>query len=130
MPSIIPTSPDQVQDIARALLEAADSPDEVRTDTSGPRLAFVVSGELATKAGFGEYDDDPEPLPEPEPEPEPEPKPKPETETVPAEEPPRSGKGSGEEAWKKFLTDQKFEFDPKLERNELIALWDAHTGGQ
>lgn len=118
MPSIIPTSPDQVQDIARALLEAADSPDEVRTDTSGPRLAFIVSDELATKAGFGEYDDDPEPLPAPEAEPE----------TV--EEPPRSGKGSGEEAWKKFLTDQKFEFDPKLERNELIALWDAHTGGQ
>ncbi|MBT2265917.1 hypothetical protein [Rhodococcus erythropolis] len=118
MPSIIPTSPGQVQDIARALLEAADSPDEVRTDTSGPRLAFIVSDELATKAGFGEYDDDPEPLPAPEPEPE----------TV--EEPPRSGKGSGEEAWKKFLTDQKFEFDPKLERNELIALWDAHTGGQ
>jgi hypothetical protein len=118
MPSIIPTSPDQVQDIARALLEAADSPDEVRTDTSGPRLAFIVSDELATKAGFGEYDDDPEPLPESETAPE----------TV--EEPPRSGKGSGEEAWKKFLTDQKFEFDPKLERNELIALWDAHTGGQ
>lgn len=124
MPSIIPTSPDQVQDIARALLEAADSPDEVRTDTSGPRLAFVVSDELATKAGFGEYDDDPEPLTELELELEPEPEP----ETV--EEPPRSGKGSGEEAWKTFLTDQKFEFDPKLERNELIALWDAHTGGQ
>lgn len=122
MPSIIPTSPDQVQDIARALLEAADSPDEVRTDTSGPRLAFIVSDELATKAGFGEYDDDPDPFPEPEPEPEPD--------TTPAEEPPRSGKGSGEEAWKKFLTDQEFEFDPKLERNELIALWDAHTGGQ
>lgn len=118
MPSIIPTSPDQVQDIARALLEAADSPDEVRTDTSGPRLAFIVSDELATKAGFGEYDDDPDPFPEPEPD------------TTPAEEPPRSGKGSGEEAWKKFLTDQEFEFDPKLERNELIALWDAHTGGQ
>lgn len=123
MPSIIPTS-DKVQEVARALLEAADSPDDVRTDTSGPSLAFVVSDELATKVGFGEYDDDPEPRPEPEPEPEPE------TETVPAEEPPRSGKGSGEDAWKKFLTDQKFEFDPKLERNELIALWDAHTGGQ
>lgn len=121
MPSIIPTS-DKVQEVARALLEAADSPDDVRTDTSGPSLAFVVSDELATKVGFGEYDDDPEPRPEPEPEPE--------TETVPAEEPPRSGKGSGEDAWKKFLTDQKFEFDPKLERNELIALWDAHTGGQ
>lgn len=123
MPSIIPTS-DKVQEVARALLGAADSPDDVRTDTSGPSLAFVVSDELATKAGFGEYDEDPEPLPETEPEPEPE------TETVPAEEPPRSGKGSGEEAWKKFLSDQKFEFDPKLERNELIALWDAHTGGQ
>ncbi|MGW6017855.1 hypothetical protein ACWFNS_07615 [Oerskovia enterophila] len=117
MTSIIPTS-DKVQEVARALLEAADSPDDVRTDTSGPSLAFVVSDELATKVGFGEYDDDPEPLPESESEPE----------TV--QEPPRSGKGSGEEAWKKFLTDQKFEFDPKLERNELIALWDAHTGGQ
>ncbi|MGQ5692134.1 hypothetical protein ACSVIA_20280 [Rhodococcus erythropolis] len=123
MPSIIPTS-DKVQEVARALLEAADSPDDVRTDTSGPSLAFVVSDELATKVGFGEYDDDPEPLPEPEPEPEPE------TEKVPIEEPPRSGKGSGEEAWKKFLTDQEFEFDATLERNELIALWDAHTGGQ
>lgn len=109
MPSIIPTS-DKVQEVARALLEAADSPDDVRTDTSGLSLAFVVSDELATKVGFGEFDDEPEP------------------ETV--EEPPRSGKGSGEEAWKKFLTDQKFEFDPKLERNDLIALWDAHTGGQ
>ena len=117
MPSIIPTS-DKVQEVARALLDAADSPDDVRTDTSGPSLAFVVSDALATKVGFGEYDDDPEPLPEPEPD------------TTPAEEPPRSGKGSGEEAWKKFLTDQEFEFDPKLERNELIALWDAHTGGQ
>lgn len=66
MPSIIPT-PDKAQEVARALLEAADSPDDVRTDTSGPSLAFVVSDELATKAGFGEYDDDPEPLPEPEP---------------------------------------------------------------
>lgn len=118
MPSIIPTSSDQVQDIARALLEAADSPDDVRTDTSGPRLAFVVSDELATKAGFGEYDDDPEPLPESESEPE----------TV--EEPPRSGKGSGEEAWKTFLKKRQFEFDDTLERNELIALWDAHTGVQ
>lgn len=117
MPTIIPT-PDQVSDVARALLEAAESPDDVRTDTSGKGLAFVVSDELATKAGFGEYEDDPEPLPETEPEP------------VLVEEPPRSGKGSGEEAWKKFLTDQEFEFDPKLERNELIALWDAHTGGQ
>jgi len=71
MPTIIPT-PDQVSEVARALLEAADSPDDVRTDTSGKGLAFVVSDELATKAGFGEYDDDPEPLPEPEPEPEPE----------------------------------------------------------
>lgn len=122
MPSIIPTS-DKVQEVARALLEAADSPDDVRTDTSGPSLAFVVSDELATKVGFGEYDDDPEPRPEPEPEPEPE------TETVPAEEPPRSGKGSGEEAWKTFLKKREFEFDETLERNELIALWDAHQQG-
>ena len=121
MPSIIPTR-DKVQEVARTLLEAADSPDDVRTDTSGPGLAFVVSDELATKAGFGEYDDDPDPLPEPEPEPETEP------ETV--EEPPRSGKGSGEEAWKTFLKKREFEFDATLERNELIALWDAHTGGQ
>lgn len=70
MPSIIPTS-DKAQEVARALLEAADSPDDVRTDTSGPSLAFVVSNELATKAGFGEFDDEPESLPEPEPEPEP-----------------------------------------------------------
>lgn len=69
MPSIIPTR-DKVQEVARTLLAAADSPDDVRTDTSGPSLAFVVSDELATKAGFGEYDDDPEPLPAPEPEPE------------------------------------------------------------
>lgn len=68
MPSIIPTR-DKVQEVARTLLDAADSPDDVRTDTSGPGLAFVVSDELATKAGFGEYDDDPHPLPEPEPEP-------------------------------------------------------------
>ena len=123
MPSIIPT-PDKAQEVARALLEAADSPDDVRTDTSGPSLAFVVSDELATKAGFGEFEDEPESLPEPEPEPEPE------TETVLAEEPPRSGKGSGEEAWKTFLKKREFEFDETLERNELIALWDAHTGGQ
>ena len=120
MPSIIPTS-DKVQEVARALLEAADSPDDVRTDTSGPSLAFVVSDELATKAGFGEYDDDPETFSEPEPEPE--------TETVLAEEPPRSGKGSGEEAWKTFLKKREFEFDETLERNELIALWDAHQQG-
>lgn len=74
MPSIIPTS-DKVQEVARALLDAADSPDDVRTDTSGPSLAFVVSDALATKVGFGDYDDDPEPLPEPEPEPEAEPEP-------------------------------------------------------
>ncbi len=118
MPSIIPT-PDKAQEVARALLEAADSPDDVHTDTSGPSLAFVVSDELATKAGFGEYDDDPEPLPETEPE----------TETVPAEEPPRSGKGSGEEAWKTFLKKRQFEFDETLERNELLALWDTHQQG-
>ncbi|MFF1946814.1 hypothetical protein ACFVWF_32270 [Rhodococcus qingshengii] len=81
MPSIIPT-PDKAQEVARALLEAADSPDDVRTDTSGPSLAFVVSDELATKAGFGEFDDDPESLPEPEPESESEPEPEPEPEPV------------------------------------------------
>lgn len=141
MPTIIPTSPEQVQDVARALLEAADSPDEVRTDTSGPRLAFIVSDELATRVGFGEYDEDPEPLPEIEAETESEAAVEQTTETnpavdlvkpeaIPVEEPPRSGKGSGEEAWKQFLKDQEIEFDKTLERNELIALWDAHTGGQ
>ncbi|MFE5789553.1 hypothetical protein [Rhodococcus erythropolis] len=64
MPSIIP-SPDKVQEVARVLLDAAVSPDDVRTDTSGPGLAFVVSDELATKAGFGEFDAVPEPEPEP-----------------------------------------------------------------
>ncbi|MDI9914364.1 hypothetical protein [Rhodococcus sp. IEGM 1379] len=139
MPSIIP-EPEQVSEVARTLLDAADLPDDVRTDTSGPRLAFVVSDELATRAGFGEYDEDPEPAAEPDTEIEietaleqlPEANPavdlvKPETVSV--EEPPRSGKGSGEEAWKLFLKDQEIEFADTLERNELIALWDAHQQG-
>lgn len=113
MPSIIPSTPEDAPELARTLLEHADSPDDVVTDTSGSRVAFVVSDELAAKAGFGNADDDQEPDDEQAPAPE-------------VTEPPRAGKGSGEEAWRKFLTANGVDIpEDATQRDELIELWDA-----
>lgn len=113
MPSIIPATPEDAPELARKLLEHADSPDDVVTDTSGSRVAFVVSDELAAKAGFGTDDDDQD------------------SEVVPADapevtEPPRSGSGSGEKVWRQFLTDNGVAIpETATQREDLIELWDA-----
>ena len=113
MPSIIPATPDDAPELARTLLEHADSPDDVVTDTSGSRVAFVVSDELAAKAGYGTTDDDAVEVEAPEDKPE-------------VTEPPRSGKGSSEDAWRKFLTDNGVEIpEDATQRDDLVELWDA-----
>lgn len=114
MPTIVP-EPGQEQDVARRLLAQADDPSEVGTDTQGAQLGFVVSDELAAKAGFEVTDDTPEPEGQ-----------EADGQEAEVEEPPRSGTGSGEDAWRAFLAAQ----DPPIEapadasRNDLIALWD------
>ena len=113
MPSIIPATPEDAPELARTLLEHADSPDDVITDTSGSRVAFVVSDELAARAGYGTDEEDPEPAGEQAPAPE-------------VTEPPRSGKGSSEDAWRKFLTDNSVDIpETATQRDDLIELWDA-----
>ncbi|RDI32452.1 hypothetical protein DEU38_103185 [Rhodococcus sp. AG1013] len=107
MPTIIPTSTEQSAEIARRLLDAADSADQVQTVTSGNTTAFSVPDDVAERAGFG----DREPVAPPSTEP---------------QEPPRSGKGSSEAAWQAFLAAQGIEFPEDAERGALIALWDAH----
>jgi hypothetical protein len=114
MPSIIPTSSDQIPEIARRLLEAADSPDQVVTTTSGERTAFSVPDDVAARAGFG----DGEPVEAEQADQEP-------------QEPPRSGKGSSEDAWRAFLADNGIDVpeDAKT-RDDLIELWDRRTPEQ
>lgn len=41
-----------------------------------------------------------------------------------AQEPPRGGPGSGEKAWRAFLTGQGVEVPDEASREDLIALWD------
>lgn len=113
MPSIIPTSTEQAGEIARRLLDAADSPDEVITDTSGRTVAFTVSDELAAKAGFGGQSAGVEET-------------EPETEIV-ADEPPRDGAGSGLKVWREFLDVKGFAYDDSDKRDELITKWDLAT---
>lgn len=111
MPTIIPASSDQTAEVARRLLDAAESADQVQTVTSGNTTGFSVPDDVAERAGFG--DGEPvEPAAAPDP-------------VADVQEPPRSGKGSGEAVWQEFLTAQGIEFPADAERGELIALWDA-----
>lgn len=41
------------------------------------------------------------------------------------EEPPRAGRGSGEEAWRRFLTAQGIDAPEDANRDALIELWDS-----
>lgn len=138
MPTIIPTTAAQTQDIARRLLDAADSPDDVRTDTSGARTAFVVSDKLAAAAGFDvtddnvtDADDDPD-LTNPEPQVPEDNDPHAQADAVDSPavvEPPRGGKGSGGQVWLTFLNEQGVAVPEHLgadDRDELVELWDAH----
>ncbi|OLT33660.1 hypothetical protein BJF84_21230 [Rhodococcus sp. CUA-806] len=54
MPTIIPGPDTDVPALARKLLDAADHPSDVQTDTSGSTTAFVISDELAEKLGIGD----------------------------------------------------------------------------
>ena len=54
MPTIIPGPDTDVPALARKLLDAADHPSDVATDTSGSTTAFVISDELAAKLGIGD----------------------------------------------------------------------------
>lgn len=107
MPTIIPASPEQTAEVARRLLDAAESADQVLTVTSGNTTGFSVPDDVAERAGFG----DGEPVAPPSTEP---------------QEPPRAGRGSSEAAWQAFLTAKGIEFPADAERGALIALWDAH----
>lgn len=42
-------------------------------------------------------------------------------------EPPRSGKGSGLDAWQEFLTAHQIPYSPDDSRDDLITAWDTHT---
>ncbi|SNS58607.1 hypothetical protein [Rhodococcoides kyotonense] len=137
MPTIIPGPDTDVPALARKLLDAADHPSEVATDTSGNTTAFVISDELAEKLGYGTVDvEEPEDgdghvdvngsteSVEPGNVHE-------DNETV--EEPKRGGAGSGGEVWYAFLEDQGVEIPDDVtadDRTELIALWDAHKAAQ
>lgn len=108
MPTIIPST-EQTSAVARRLLAAAESPDQVVTVTAGSTTSFSVPDDVAERAGFGAgVDDDSE------------------NDGDGAQAPPRSGKGSGEAVWQAFLTSQGIEFPADAERGDLIALWDAH----
>jgi hypothetical protein len=145
----IQPTPDQLQDTAKRLLDAAESPTDVATDTSGNGVGFVVSEELARKAGFVADDDtaedaadansdqsddsvqaeqaddtDSSTLSEDEATGITEaqnPTPAP---TLP--EPPRSGAGSSEVKWREFLAQQDGFTVPgeDADRGALIAAWD------
>ena len=54
MPTIIPASSDQTAEVARRLLDAADSADQVQTVTSGNTTGFSVPDDVAERAGFGD----------------------------------------------------------------------------
>lgn len=41
-------------------------------------------------------------------------------------EPPRSGKGSGRDAWARFLDGHGVEYPAGADRDALLALWDTH----
>jgi hypothetical protein len=113
MPSIIP-EPDQIQDVAKRLLKAAgDRSSEIRTDTSGSGLAFVVPDDIAEKAGFGSGYEEVEPS-EPA-----------GTDEEIIDEPPRSGDGSGRDAWREFLTAKGVEWNATASRDALVELWDS-----
>lgn len=130
MPTIIPTTAEESKDIARRLLEAADSPDDVVTDTSGPRLGFRVSDELAAAAGFDVTDDNVVDQDEPDEKPADSPDGDGKTEV---KEPPRGGKGSGGDVWLAFLTEQGVTIPDGLtadDRDDLVAVWDEHLDAQ
>lgn len=104
----IEAAPEDREQIAKILLDAASAdPSVVRTDTTGV-FAFVVPDEIAASAGY-EIDPisgDPAEL----------------------EEPARSGHGSGIAKWREFLTEKGIEFSPEVkDKDELIALWDAQN---
>lgn len=52
MPLIIPDNAEHARDLARDLLDAADHPSEVVTETGGRGIAFRVSDDLARKVGY------------------------------------------------------------------------------
>ena len=122
MPTIVP-DPGQEQDVARRLLAQADDPSEVGTDTQGPRTGFVVSDELAAKAGF-EATEEPGDDTGSDPAGSETPDQPASGEETGAKEPPRSGAGSGEDAWRAFLTEQNIDAPEDASRADLIALWD------
>ncbi|OZC59269.1 hypothetical protein CH276_22750 [Rhodococcus sp. 06-470-2] len=145
--TIVPTESHSAQDIARRLLDAADSPDDVTTDTSGRSVAFVVSDELAEKAGFSADDSDVVELPDTDAAGQDETPLLGDTDETPTappaadspddvldvDEPPRGGKGSGGQVWFDFLNDQNVEIPNGLtaeDRDELVAVWDAHLDTQ
>lgn len=108
---IIAQNAEQAEDYARRLLEHADHPNEVATETTQANavVAFEVSEELAKKAGFDTAE--PEPA-------------EPETGEAETEAP---GRNASTAEWREFLSAQEppVEFPADAKRDELVAIWDA-----
>lgn len=51
-----------------------------------------------------------------------------ESEKSGAEEPPRSGRGSGEDAWRTYATGLGIDVPEDAGRDDIVALVDAHSG--
>ena len=103
---VTPDIEDQA-DTAKRLLEAADDPAQVTTDTSGRSVGFRVPVDVARKGGFADAEDSDDD----------------ETEVT---EPPRHGAGSGKAAWAAFLNDRQVPFPEDADGDDLRAIWDAH----
>ena len=115
MPYIIAENHDQLRDYARRLLDAANDPAEVETDTSqGGALAFRVSDELARKAGFSVTDDDSGSG---------------ESDGETVEAPARN---ASRDTWAQFLDaqDPPITYTAGATRNDLVDAWEAHQAGQ
>jgi hypothetical protein len=110
MPTITPGK-DSARSFAERLLAAAEKqgldPSVVQTTTQGSRLSFSVPESVADAAGFGDVDE-------------------PAQHEGQLDEPPKSGKGSGIDAWKAFLRQEGVDFDEdEKDRDSLIEAWDA-----
>jgi hypothetical protein len=81
-----------------------------------------VAAESGVDLEASVYEPEPEPEPELEPELEPEPEPEPEVESS---APPRSGAGSGREAWATYAESQGLAVTDDMTRDEIIELVDG-----
>lgn len=98
--------------------------------------APVLAADVAEVVDEGKVEPEHTPVPVPAPEPELAPVPEPEIEPVPVAEPevlpepepvepPRSGSGSGRDAWVRYAGELGYEVDPSSNRDDIIAAIDS-----